>query len=362
MKKIIAAITMACLALCYYNVDAKKSKKKTTNTVATQTADQNKESTSESKKNKKNKKKNKKGKRVSEEMIQIDNNRIDDGKLSKKSRADYEKAAEEWISVRSNGRNSSVQDDEVDQDELPPSYDQVMREVDQDELPPSYDQVMREKVKNGEITRYEDESDETESQTEEDESDEVETQTAEKPSKRKKADAGPQTNKKISKKKANAKTQTEISSKDLKKKIKEIVGDLKDEEAEEAAIAKVSKILDIPEEFLVVPQTLYGAKGKKKVCLIVPENSQIPNRSLLVVFREYRDKLKDTLSIFEIPAVIKENAKTKAKKQDYYKKSGEIYDKKKNGKIETYYEMPTKEEILSRVENVSDTSDDEDED
>jgi len=137
---------------------------------------------------------------------------------------------------------------------------------------------------------------------------------------------------------------------DLKKRIKEIIGELHSEKDEEEAIAKVSEILNVPTEFLVIPQTTYGEKGKKEVCLINPQNNQISNRSLLVVFKEYEQKLQGILSTYVIPFTLKDNAKTKAKKQAYYKKSGELFNMKKYQEINSYYQMPTEEKIWRKIE------------
>lgn len=274
MKKIIAAITMACLALCYYNVDAAKTKKKTLNST-TQVAQKNQTSTSNP--TKQNKKKKNKTSSAKQEILpsEISDSEDDDGYNAD---TDYETAEEDF------------------DDEIPADHKKKQKKV------------MKELKKKTDKQTYADE--ETSSEAE------------------------------------------DILEKGLKEQIEEIVGTPEDEEEEADAIAKVSEILNVPTEFLVIPQTTYGAKGKKmrKIHLINPQNSQIPNRSLLVVFKEFEQKLKDILPVYVIPANIKDSAKIKAKKQAYYKKSGEIYNLKKNQKIDSYYEMPTEEEILENCE------------
>ena len=281
MKKIIAAVTMACLALCYYNVEAAKKKNKNKTSATEQVSDQNKALTSvkQSKKNKKNKKKSKnKAKKIDASW----NDSAADVKLDDSSKATYKEAAEKWVKDR------GVQTDS------------------------------------------------------EEESDDSETQTEEKKSKRSK--------------KADAETQTKISKKEIKKKIEEVVG----ESEEKEAIVKVSQILNVPAEFLIIPKVTFGdeEEGMDKVHLIDPcENGQLSNNDLKVVFQGYKAKLKKILPIYVLPTTV-----DREMKKEYTDKAAELFEAERYSKDLKKYYMPTKEEILSRIENISTASDGDDED
>lgn len=392
MKKIMAAITMACLAMCYYNVDAaKKNKKKSDNT--TQVDQENKTSISNSKKQKK---KNKKKSSVL--LDEVSDSEEDDGydgdrefrSANKKrkntplldqvsdseSETEYETAEEDFDDeipadhkkkqkkvmkelkektdkrtyaevVAGKKRKREDFDDKTKskrvrtQEDFTPSAPPEEDEYSEDE-PPSYEEATRDMKR---LPSYEEATQDKEGLTSHDDEDDSDRKSYQSRTSDKKS----KSNGKISNdEEENDVEEQDISEKDLKKRIKKIVGTPKDEDEEADAIAKVSKILNVPKAFLVIPQITYGAEGKKmgKIHLINPQNSQIPNRSLLVVFKEFEQKLKDILPVYVIPATLKDNEKTKAKKQAYYKKAGKIYDKKKKQAIDTYYTMPTKKEIL----------------
>ncbi len=305
---------MTCLALCYYNVEAAKgrgySKGKQ---AARQVTKKEKEKATQA------------WKEENEEMIQIGDNRIDD-----ESRANYKKGAEKWVLTRT-GKKSSVQDDENEETSIDD-------EVDQDDLPPSYEDVIKEKINNGEITGDKDKSKDAGTQTE-DESDDQ--------------------------------TEDRESEDELKNKIDAIIGNLKDKKAEKAAIAKVSEILNIPEEFLGVPRTLFKDKNKKmdSVHFIAPYTKMIISKERWVVFQGYENKLSESklLPVYKVSS----NVDTSGIKEwitNLCDKAKEIMDKVRKdnkgkvSKAEFYYtDMPTKEEILSRIEGISDSTE-EDED
>ena len=359
---------MACLALCYYNVDAKKKKSSNTTEVTKKGKKAKKTSSSasadNSKKSGKSKKKGKASKFDPEinsknvdyselpEMEQIGRNRIDDT-ISDESQDDYEDETSSRKSLNNEivnynksklRKTSSSLDDDDDDSSSSSSSSQSSDDDDDSSSSSSSSQSSNDDD--------ESESSDRDSGADEELDDGMQAENdkfAEKLRKKFFKDF-----KKMGKNEKEAREEADkmmvayeaemdlydkkLSIEDrqsLKAQVEKVTGEsLERAPRGRTAVRLISEALKIPVELFGIPQLLYKEEGTKAVSFIHPTRSWVKTISVIPVANKYADALKNSalkkvVRVYSIDATLKSNDITNLKRDLICTRLGILLKKQK---------------------------------